>query len=59
MNGTVYLVWDGTDAGNSLNVIRSSDGVRFGAKVTLRESSRSQPSLAGVDALVLGWTGID
>lgn len=57
---SLFLGWAGTDQKNCLNVASSSDGVHFGAAVTLPQSSRQQPALLVSDStLTLAWTGVD
>lgn len=56
------LAWTGTNAGHSLNVMQSSDGVTYGGKVTFAESSASRPAVAvqgPPTTIVLAWTGTD
>ena len=56
------LAWTGTDARHSLNILKSSDGVTYGGKVTFAESSATRPAVAAIGApptVVLAWTGTD
>lgn len=56
------LAWTGTDAGHSLNIMRSSDGVTYGGKVTFAENSATRPAVAvqgPPTTIVLAWTGVD
>ncbi|WIG61003.1 MAG: Beta-hexosaminidase [Ktedonobacterales bacterium] len=56
------LAWIGTDAGHSLNIMQSSDGVTYGGKVTFAESSATRPAVAAQGpptTIVLAWTGTD
>jgi hypothetical protein len=63
--GYLWIAWTGSDAGHHLNTMVSTDGVHFGQKVTLNETSSAGPSLAyeyvpGAslpDRLFIGWTG--
>ena len=59
VDGKLYLLWRGTDANHSLNVMESADGVAFTNKVTLGDSSNMQPGLARQSAFELVWTGRD
>jgi hypothetical protein len=62
--GRLYIAWTGTNM--HLNVESSADGMRFGNKVTLGETSDAAPALAvempavqgQPTRLVLGWTGV-
>jgi hypothetical protein len=61
------LAWTGTDANNHLNVMTSSNGLNYGNKHILSETSLWRPALAFVDSgrgapygtIVLAWTGTD
>lgn len=56
------LAWTGSDAGHSLNIMQSSDGVTYGGKVTFAESSDYRPAVAAQGTpttVVLAWTGTD
>ena len=61
------LAWVGTDAAHHLNLMTSSDGLHYGSKHILPESSAWRPALAFVDSargapygtIVLAWTGTD
>jgi hypothetical protein len=55
------LAWTGTDPNHSLNVETSSDGLHYGNKVTLDESSITAPAVLVVNAniIVLAWVGSD
>jgi hypothetical protein len=61
------LAWTGTDSGHSLNVMTSSDGLHYGNKHILDESSLWRPAVAFIDSgrgapygtIVLAWTGTD
>jgi C1A family cysteine protease len=61
INDTIMgLAWTGTDSPHHLNVISSHDGVNFGNKVTLPETSIDGPGFAfGNGRAFLAWTGID
>jgi hypothetical protein len=50
-DGKIYIAWTGTDSAHRLNVESSSDGVHFGNKVTLPETSDAAPALAARQAL--------
>jgi hypothetical protein len=61
-NGTSEsaLAWTGTDIGHHLNVETSSDGLHFGQKRTLEETSPYRPDVALAAAsgpVALAWTG--
>jgi hypothetical protein len=57
-NGRLYLAW--SDLHGNLNVISSPDGVHFGNKITLGDTSPAGPALAAVNRrLYLAWTGTD
>jgi hypothetical protein len=63
-NGTSesVIAWTGSDAAHHLNVETSSDGLQFGNKRTLNETSPYRPdvALSGVGgAVVVAWTGSD
>jgi hypothetical protein len=52
-------VWS-SDVCSSVLVVSSSDGITFGGKVTLGESSYAAPALAGSSSMILlAWTGMD
>ena len=56
------LAWTGSDPNHSLNLMRSSDGVTYGGKVTFVESSPVRPAVAAQGtpaAVVLAWIGSD
>jgi hypothetical protein len=56
------IAWTGTDAGHHLNVETSTDGLHFGHKLTLNETSPYRPDvvLLGVGGPVaIAWTGTD
>jgi hypothetical protein len=63
--GYLWLGWTGSDPAHHLNTIVSTDGVHFGQKVTLNETSLAGPTLAHEyvpwatfpDRLFIGWTG--
>ncbi len=57
---TSVLAWTGTDAGHSLNMMKSGDGVTYGGKTTFAESSATRPAVAAQGTpltIVLAWTG--
>jgi hypothetical protein len=61
--GTV-IAWTGTDPAHRLNVMTSSDGLRYGHKLILGETSTHRPAVARMSqaaggAVVLAWTGTD
>jgi len=59
-NGKLYLLWCGTDAKRSLNVIEWNEKTGFVNKITLPGSSRFAPALAFHDGrFYLAWTGQD
>lgn len=61
------LAWTGTDAAHRLNVMTSSDGLQYGNKHILSETSLWRPAVAFIDTgrgapygtIVLAWTGTD
>lgn len=55
------LGWAGTDAAHHLNLMTSSDGLHFGNKRTLAETSTTRPALAVAagGAVAVAWTGMD
>lgn len=56
------LGWTGTDAAHRLNVATSSDGLHFGQKRTLHESSPFRPAvtlLTQTGPFSIAWTGSD
>ncbi len=61
------LAWTGTDSLHHLNLMTSSDGLRYGHKLILAETSLWRPALAFIDSgrgdpygtIVLAWTGTD
>ena len=58
------LAWTGTDSAHHLNLLSSADGVSWGSKVTLAETSRFRAGLARTgpnasDRAVVAWTGTD
>jgi hypothetical protein len=61
VNGNELLLsWSGTNPDNNLNILRSGDGVNFGNKVTIGETSGFAPNLGIIDnAPVIVWTGKD
>ena len=59
-NGVLYLLWNGTDSANKLNIIESHDmGTTFSNKITLGETSDHHPAMTfGTDGLPrLSWAG--
>jgi len=62
----VVLAWTGTDLEHHLNYMTSTDGLHYGAKHTLSETSPFRPSVTeivdfegGPQFIVLAWTGSD
>jgi hypothetical protein len=60
------LAWTGTDLDHHLNYMSSTDGLHYGAKHTLSETSSFRPSVTeivdfegGPQFIVLAWTGSD
>jgi streptogramin lyase len=54
------IAWTGTDGDHHVNVARAFDGLAFGGKVTLGETSIAGPGLAfGNGRAFLAWTGTD
>ena len=61
--GTV-ISWAGTDSAHHLNVMTSADGLHYGSKITLGETSIRRPAVtemskAAGGAVILAWTGTD
>jgi hypothetical protein len=61
------LAWTGTDSAHHLNLLISSDGLHYGNKVILPETSLWRPALGFIDTgrgapygtILLAWTGTD
>jgi hypothetical protein len=58
------LAWTGTDAAHHLNLMTSSDGVHYGSKVVLADTSVAGPGVtrygsATTDNVVVAWIGTD
>ncbi|HEX8033678.1 MAG TPA: glycoside hydrolase family 3 N-terminal domain-containing protein, partial [Ktedonobacterales bacterium] len=55
------LGWTGTDGAHHLNLMTSSDGLHFGNKLTLAETSATRPAVAVTagGAVAVAWTGTD
>lgn len=61
------LAWTGTDTYHHLNVMTSSDGLHYGNKNILSDTSLWRPAVAFIDSgrgapygtIVLAWTGTD
>jgi hypothetical protein len=56
------LAWTGTDAAHHLNVETSTDGLHYGNKLILRESSPFRPDVALASQggpVAVAWTGTD
>ncbi len=61
------LAWTGTDANHHLNIMTSSDGLHYGNKHILPETSLWRPAVAWIDSgpgapygtIVLAWAGTD
>lgn len=61
------LAWTGTDSAHHINLMTSSDGLHYGHKITLPETSLWRPAIAFIDTgrgapygtIVLAWTGTD
>ena len=54
----LFLAWRGV-GNNQLNVLQSTDGITFGNKKTLNETTTARPALAGSNgALLLVWQGV-
>jgi polyvinyl alcohol dehydrogenase (cytochrome) len=56
------LAWTGTDAAHHINVMTSSDGIHYGQKLVLNETSVTRPSVTVVQAgtvnvVVVAWIG--
>jgi len=59
-NDRLYIAWTGTDSEHRLNVMSSLDGVSFGSKVILGDTSIAAPALAVFNGkLYIAWTGTD
>jgi hypothetical protein len=64
--GYLWIAWTGSDPQHHLNTMVSTDGVHFGEKATLSDTSLSGPALAHEyvptsplpDRLFIGWTGV-
>ena len=58
------IAWTGTDAAHHLNVETSSDGLHFGNKLTLHETSSFRPDVTQMSEpaggqITVAWTGTD
>lgn len=61
------LAWTGTDPAHHLNLMTSSDGLHYGNKLVLQETSPWRPAVAFIDSgrgapygtIVIAWTGSD
>lgn len=58
------LAWAGTDSGHYIRVSTSSDGFRYGNKITLPASTLQRPSVTvvqeqGVSVVAVAWVGTD
>jgi hypothetical protein len=56
------LAWTGTDAAHHLNVETSTDGLHYGNKLTLNQTSPFRPDVALASqggAVAVAWTGTD
>lgn len=55
------LGWTGTDAARHLNVMTSADGLNYGNKRVLAETSATRPAVAvtASGAVAVAWTGMD
>ncbi len=52
----VFMAWTGTDG--HINVMRSDNGIDWGAKIRLDETSSKSPTLTTFDdELILAWIG--
>jgi hypothetical protein len=56
------LAWSGTDASHHLNVMTSSDGFRYGSKITLSDTSPHGPAVtvvqdSGKSVVAIAWMG--
>ena len=56
------LAWAGTDASHHLNVMTSSDGFRYGSKITLSDTSPHRPAVtvvqdSGKSVVAIAWMG--
>lgn len=62
-SGTVrgVLAWTGTDAAHSLNVMTTAIGTKFGNKVTLSDTSFTQPDVTRTPngKAAIAWSGSD
>ncbi len=60
INGTLYVLWRGTDENRTLHIMESTDGVNFTNRIDLPEGSDFRPALAQQGTLFyLAWTGRD
>ena len=54
------LAWTGTDPAHHLNVMTSTDGIHYGNKRVLNETSFARPAVTVTDGrMVVAWTGTD
>lgn len=58
------LGWTGTDAAHHLNVMTSSDGIHYGSKYILSDTSIARPAVVDMgsslgDNVAVAWTGTD
>lgn len=58
------LAWSGTDTAHRLNVMTSANGMTYGDKVTLNETSNYRPAVASSGGetgtrIDIAWTGMD
>jgi len=60
------LAWAGTDSAHRLNVATSADGLSYGNKITLSETSNAKPAVVAtlrsdgrLGPVLLAWTGAD
>jgi beta-N-acetylhexosaminidase len=56
------IAWTGTDPSHHLNVMQSSDGITYGGKIVINETSATHPAVAvqgPPTTIVLAWTGTD
>jgi hypothetical protein len=60
------IAWAGTDSAHRLNVATSADGLSYGNKITLGETSNAKPAVVAtlhsdgqLGPVLLAWTGTD
>jgi hypothetical protein len=60
LNDVYYAAWAGTDSHHSLNLVGSTDPVRWGNPLQSTQGSEQSPALCACgDTLQIAWTGTD